>query len=77
VKDLKERYDSMLEDLEAFLQTETSYKDLTVEQFQNESKLFWERTGIWELAYAQELYPKEKLDEDFSRIKLHAKRLLL
>lgn len=67
----------MLEDLEAFLQSEITHKDMTVEQFQHESKVFWERTEIWKKAYEQELYPKAKLDEDFSRIRLQAKRLLL
>ncbi|MGJ9458522.1 hypothetical protein [Oceanobacillus sp. CF4.6] len=71
---IKQLYDKTISDLE---QEERTYKDLTVEEYKEEVKLFWMRTEIWEKARAIDLYSEKKLEKDFKEIKMSAKELLL
>lgn len=74
---LKENYDNALKDLSEFIEGGKTYKEMTVEEFKQEVRLFWERSDLWKQALENGIYSKEKLDEDFKLIKIHAKRLLL
>lgn len=74
---LKEKYDNALKELSEFLDGSKTYKDMTVEEFKQEVRLFWERSDIWRQALENGIYSKVKLDEDFELFKMHANRLLL
>jgi len=74
---LKVIYDSEMNELSEFIESGKTYKDLTVEEFKEEVKLFWKRGDIWKKALENSIYPNEKLDEDFNKIRIHAKSLLL
>lgn len=74
---LKENYDNALKDLSEFIESGKTYKEMTVEEFKQEVRLFWERSDIWKQALEKGIFSKEKLDEDFKLFKMHAKRLLL
>lgn len=50
---------------------------MTFDQFKDKVRLFWERTEIWKTAVEQSLFGKDKLDADFEKVRLQAKRLLL
>lgn len=74
---LKEKYDNALKELSEFLNSSKTYKDMTIDGFKQEVRLFWERSDIWRQALVKGIYSKEKLDEDFELFKMHANRLLL
>lgn len=74
---LKEIYTEAFAELDTFLGSGKTYKDMTVDQFKEEVRLFWERTEIWKKALEQSVFSEEKLEADFEKVRLQAKRLLL
>jgi len=74
---LKEIYDSGMNEQSEFIESGKTYKDLTVEEFKEGVKLFWKRSDIWKKALENSIYPNEKLDEDFNKMRIYAKSLLL
>ncbi len=70
-------YNKAIFDIEEFLENNKTYKDMTVEEFQRESKLLWERMELWQRASEYAIKSNEKLNEDFQKIRLVSKRLLL
>ncbi|WP_175638337.1 hypothetical protein [Metabacillus schmidteae] len=77
LKQLKENYENALKELSEFIESGKTYKDMTIPDFKEQVRLFWERSDLWKQALEQGIYSKEKLDEDFKLLKMHAKRLLL
>lgn len=77
MENLKEIYNEAFAELDGFLGRGKTYKDMTVEQFKEEVREFWERTEIWNTAVEQSVYNREKLDSDFEKVRMQAKRILL
>lgn len=77
LKQLREDYENALKDLSEFIESGKTYQDITVPEFKEQVRLFWDRSDIWKQVLEQGIYSREKLDEDFKLFKMHAKRLLL
>ncbi|WHY86312.1 hypothetical protein QNH39_27735 [Neobacillus novalis] len=77
MENLAERYVLAFVSLYEFLESGRTYKDMTVEEFKTEVNRFWERCDIWKEAFDHHTYCQEKLETDFKKVRLQAKRLLL
>ncbi|WP_375199571.1 hypothetical protein [Bacillus sp. RS11] len=74
---LKITYDKNLEEIEIFLETDKTYKDMEVDEFQKEIKLFWERAGVWNKAWHNAIYSEAKLNKDFYKFRVVVTRLVM
>jgi hypothetical protein len=75
---VKKLYDDTFNELTAFLETGKTYKEMTsIKEFKVEVERFWERSRVWKEAWDNAVYPEEKLNRDFEKIRLNAERLLL
>lgn len=74
---IKENYDSALKGFSEFIESGKTYKEMTVEEFKQEVRLFWERSEIWKQVLEKGIFSKEKLVEDIKLFKMQVKRLLI
>jgi hypothetical protein len=77
LEEIKKLYDDTFKELTVFLETGKTFKEIaSVEEFKVEVKKFWERSGVWQSAWENSIYPEIELNRDFEKIRLNAKRLL-
>lgn len=74
---LKQLYDKTIADLKVYLEKEETWRDYSLEQFQEKVKVFWDISDIWKNGMACKIYSEERLDQDFELLRIFAKRLLL
>ena len=78
LEEIKKLYDDTFEELSIFLDTRITWREMdSAEEFKAEVENFWERGRVWKEAWENAVYPVEKLDRDFEKIRLNAERLLL
>ncbi|MEC1524448.1 hypothetical protein P9D43_20815 [Neobacillus niacini] len=76
-KNIKEQYDSGMQELREFLKAETTWQDLTFEEFSAKSGTFKSLLVLSELAMQEGVYPEEYLKDELQQILQGIKRLLL
>lgn len=75
--ELKITYDKNLEEVERFLEAGKTYKDMELDEYQKEIKLFWERAEVWNQAWYNAIYSEAKLNKDFDKFRLVVQRLVM
>ncbi|TYS63519.1 hypothetical protein FZC76_20085 [Sutcliffiella horikoshii] len=73
---VKEQYDRGMQEVRAFLKTETTWQDLTIEEFSEYSSLFKSLLLLSELVMREGVYPEEYLKEELQLIYRSIKRLV-
>lgn len=74
---IKEQYDSSMQELQEFLSKENTWKDLSVEEFSEKSRLFKSLLLLSEIAKQEAFYSEDKLKEELQQVYQALKRLLL
>jgi len=74
---LKIIYDKNLEEIEIFLETDKTNKDMELDEFKKEIKLFWERADVWNQAWHNAIYSEAKLNKDFDKFRFVVTRLVM
>ncbi|MUK88189.1 hypothetical protein GMD78_07255 [Ornithinibacillus sp. L9] len=70
-------YEKAIRGIEEYINKGKAYKDMTSEEYQNEVNSIHKSIEIYGKAYELNAYSTQKLEEDFDKIRLVLKKLLL